>query len=193
VNWEALGAVAELIGAVGVIASLFYLAHQIRRNSSALEAATNQAISDAAQGRLVAVAQSPDLAEAFAKAVFSRDELSKRERVQVEFFTRATFRGLENAHVQYRQGLISQESWRAQEELLRNFLRLPHVKSGGPETGASTSKLSPSTLMASFPRSLLPNTYKASPRQEVKRSPPADFSGSFSLRRDRRPHREILS
>ena len=82
---------------------------------------------DAAQNRLVAVAQSPDLAEAFAKAVFSRDELSKRERVQVEFFFRATFRGIENAYVQHRQGLISQESWRAQEELLRNFLRLPHV------------------------------------------------------------------
>jgi len=42
-DWEAPGVVAELIGAVGVVASLFYLAHQIRRNSSALEAATNQA------------------------------------------------------------------------------------------------------------------------------------------------------
>ncbi len=126
-NWEALGAVAELIGAVGVIASLFYLAHQIRRSSSALEAATNQAIANAAQERLVAVAQSPDLAEAFAKAVFSREALSKRERVQFEFFVRATFRGLENAYVQRREGLISEESWRAQEGLLRNFLRVPHV------------------------------------------------------------------
>lgn len=131
-NWEALGAAAELIGAVGVIASLFYLALQIRRNSSALEAATNQAISDSAANRLVAVAQSPDLAEAFAKAVFSRDELSKRERVQVEFFFRATFRGIANAYLQHRQGLISQESWRAQEALLRNFLRLPHVQRWWP-------------------------------------------------------------
>lgn len=32
-----------------------------------------------------------------------------------------------NAYVQHRQGLISEESWRAQEGILRNFLRVPHV------------------------------------------------------------------
>lgn len=131
-DWEALGAVADLISALGVIASLFYVAHQIRRNSTALEAATNQAISDSAQNRLLALAQSPDLAEAWAKAVSSQDELSRRERAQVEFFVRATFRGIENAYVQHRQGLISQESWHGQEQLLRNFLRIPHLKRWWP-------------------------------------------------------------
>ncbi len=29
-NWDAIGAIAELLGAVGVIASLIYLATQIR-------------------------------------------------------------------------------------------------------------------------------------------------------------------
>lgn len=131
-DWGALSAVADVTSAVGVIASLFYVAHQIRRNSSALEAATNQAISDSAQNRLLALAQSPDLGEAWAKAVFSRDALSSRERVQVEFFARATFRGIENAYVQHRQGLISKESWRGQEQLLRNFLRVPHLRRWWP-------------------------------------------------------------
>jgi hypothetical protein len=58
-NWDALGAIAELVGAIGVVASLFYVASQIRRNSSALEAATNQAVSDSTQQRLLAPAQSP--------------------------------------------------------------------------------------------------------------------------------------
>jgi hypothetical protein len=40
-DWDALGGVAELLGAIGAIASLFYVASQIRRNSTALEAATN--------------------------------------------------------------------------------------------------------------------------------------------------------
>ena len=30
-NWDAIAAVAELLGAIGVIASLFYVASQIRR------------------------------------------------------------------------------------------------------------------------------------------------------------------
>jgi hypothetical protein len=32
-NWEAIGAVAEVMGAFGVIATLIYLAIQIRQNS----------------------------------------------------------------------------------------------------------------------------------------------------------------
>jgi hypothetical protein len=39
-NWEAIGAVSETLGAVGVIASLIYLASQLRSNAvaSAVEA-----------------------------------------------------------------------------------------------------------------------------------------------------------
>ena len=31
-NWDAIGAIAELLGAIGVIASLIYLATQIRQS-----------------------------------------------------------------------------------------------------------------------------------------------------------------
>jgi len=33
VNWEAFGAIAEAIGAIGVLATLFYLAVQIKLNT----------------------------------------------------------------------------------------------------------------------------------------------------------------
>jgi hypothetical protein len=37
VNWEALGAIANLVAALGVIATLIYLAIQIRQNSKQLQ------------------------------------------------------------------------------------------------------------------------------------------------------------
>ncbi len=36
-NWEAIGAIGETAGAVAVVATLFYLAIQIRQNSSSLD------------------------------------------------------------------------------------------------------------------------------------------------------------
>ena len=36
-NWEALGAIAETLGAIGVIATLVYLATQIRNNTNELK------------------------------------------------------------------------------------------------------------------------------------------------------------
>jgi hypothetical protein len=41
-NWEAVGAIAELFAAVGVIVSLLYLAAQIRQNTQSVQASTFQ-------------------------------------------------------------------------------------------------------------------------------------------------------
>ena len=37
-NWEAIGAIAESVGAIGVIVTLVYLASQLRSNTKAIEA-----------------------------------------------------------------------------------------------------------------------------------------------------------
>ena len=39
-NWDAIGAIAELLGAVGVIASLVYLASQMGQNARAARASS---------------------------------------------------------------------------------------------------------------------------------------------------------
>jgi hypothetical protein len=127
-NWDAVGALAELVGAVGVIVSLFYVASQIRRNSGALEASTNQAVADATQHRLLIPAQSPELASAFAKGISDASSLSPGERVQLDFFARATFRGIQNAFFQHRKGYISDEVWRDYETVLRSGARSSHMQ-----------------------------------------------------------------
>jgi len=43
-NWEALGATAELLGAIGVIATLVYLAVQIRQNNHQLRGSATTAV-----------------------------------------------------------------------------------------------------------------------------------------------------
>ena len=45
-NWEAIGAIGEVLGAVGVIASLIYLAIQVRQNTRSVEAATYQSVAE---------------------------------------------------------------------------------------------------------------------------------------------------
>lgn len=126
-QWDAVGAIAELVGAIGVVASLFYVASQIRRNSSALEAATNQAVSDSTQLRLLAPAQSSDLAAALANAHGDYEGLTPTEWIQLTFFSRATFRGVQNAFFQHRQGLLSESAWRDYEAIVRQNLKRPDI------------------------------------------------------------------
>ena len=46
VNWEAVGAIANLVAAFGVIATLIYLAIQIRQNSNQLRGSATIAVYD---------------------------------------------------------------------------------------------------------------------------------------------------
>ena len=43
-NWEALGAISELLGAIGVVVTLLYLSRQINRNSKQLEGSSTIAL-----------------------------------------------------------------------------------------------------------------------------------------------------
>jgi len=45
-NWDAIGAIGEVGGAVAVIATLIYLAGQLRQNTKALRSSTYQAFND---------------------------------------------------------------------------------------------------------------------------------------------------
>ena len=42
-NWDAIGAIAESLGVIGVIVTVVYVAVQIRHNSQAVQGATEQA------------------------------------------------------------------------------------------------------------------------------------------------------
>jgi hypothetical protein len=45
-SWDAIGAVGELLGALGVIASLIYLAIQIRQNTESVRMASHHGVAD---------------------------------------------------------------------------------------------------------------------------------------------------
>jgi hypothetical protein len=59
-NWEAVAAIGDLIGAVGVIVTLAYLAVQIRRNTLATYANSYQTYADSIIGNNLTIARSKD-------------------------------------------------------------------------------------------------------------------------------------
>jgi hypothetical protein len=89
-NWDAAGAIGEIVGAVAVVATLTYLAVQIRtaRIGSASEA-TYSALEAYSRWR-ANILQNSDIAEAVAKA--NRAEaLTDREQLQLRMLTDELF------------------------------------------------------------------------------------------------------
>lgn len=80
-NWDAIGAVGEILGAVGVLVTLVYLAAQIRANTQSRHAASLQSVLDGARDRyFLPMATSGESSEIFAGGLDSLDGLSDAEK-----------------------------------------------------------------------------------------------------------------
>jgi len=83
-NWEAIGAIAELLGAIGVIVSLIYLATQIRhsreqmeQNTRAMRAATHQEFNHQLHETMFNVLTAPGLSRVVQQGLIDLDQLDQ--------------------------------------------------------------------------------------------------------------------
>ena len=82
-NWEAIGAIGEVVGAVGVICTLVYLAVQIRQNNTNLEESTSAAINQSLADLNSRISSDEQFAELFLRG---REDLSTLTPVELERF-----------------------------------------------------------------------------------------------------------
>ena len=118
-NWDALGAIGELVSAVGVIGTLAYLALQIRGNTkeSRLNAAAD--ISRDYSAYLQHITADAELSKLWWIAVDGDyTSLTEAEQARVTMAMGNIIRILESAHVQYSSGRMDEKSWMGYDRLL---------------------------------------------------------------------------
>ncbi len=122
-----LGAIGEFVGAIAVVATLAYLAVQIRQNTRAMEEAerlalaqTYQMRADALQDMLVRAADSEHIGPILTKLtnvgypedISSLDQLSANERGRFRQWQIAQQTHWDNMFYQYQQGFLDDEYYR---------------------------------------------------------------------------------
>ena len=105
-NWEAVGAIGQVVGAVLVGVTLIYLALQLRQNTSALKSSTFVAISTSMGSTMEVLATHSDLSPLLIKAESGLDEFSAAERARFGFLMMMAFRRVEMVVVQRHLGFI---------------------------------------------------------------------------------------
>jgi hypothetical protein len=124
---EFLGDIGDLVGGVGVVVTLIYLAIQIKKNSLAVQMTALQMLQNEANQAAIAVASNPDLAKILVDAENGIDNLSPVGRCQVDYFATQFFETYESAYHMLSRGHIDHEIWAAwklgfQNELTSAFL-----------------------------------------------------------------------
>ncbi len=125
-NWEIAKFVAELLGTVGVFASLFYLAWQMKRSAAETRDASIHSIMELAI-QFRAESYRGELAEIRMKAA-AEEPLTPLELVKFEGYLSALFELTELVFVQYQKRKIDPEYFAAWELRTKAALVIPHVK-----------------------------------------------------------------
>ncbi len=125
-NWEAVGAFGEIVGAVGVVVSLLYLAIQIRGQNRESRLASVHELTESFRNAILSF-QNPNLADVFARAKTDFENLPETERLQFMSMVQHIFRVWEDAYHQYREKRLDPDLWEAMVVQFSGYLSLPGV------------------------------------------------------------------
>ena len=125
---ETLSALAQLIAAIGVIASLFYLAVQIRQNTRSQRSIVVDSLTSSLINLLGPQASDADLTRAFASATEDWYGTAAADRLRAVAVLFTLFKLFENAWFQKRQGTLDAQQWEGWDAYARMYFHLPGVK-----------------------------------------------------------------
>jgi hypothetical protein len=127
-NWDAIAAIAEVVGALAVLITLAYLAIQTRDNVKIMR---SKAIWDA-QVSFVEVnellADDGVVAEAVYKAISEPDSLTDKEIYRIHRFNRGWFQRMEAQFALYKAGILDREVWELRLGYAQGLLAKPPFK-----------------------------------------------------------------
>lgn len=122
INWEAIGALAEGLGAIAVIATVIYVALQIRNNSEAVLGSTEHALISQEMSLAALIAEHANI---YRRGKRNIDELDADEVVVFEQLVIASMALLYSAFAQYKRGLIPESTWHAYLSDWPNYINQP--------------------------------------------------------------------
>jgi hypothetical protein len=114
VNWDAIGAIGQIVGAIAVIATLGYLARQIKQQNASTSLNVQNGVLDELSRLNELLASDETLAVLFNKGVFDPDELSDGEAAQFSWMLRFCSNVYIKLHHLRQEGLVSQSDWENQ-------------------------------------------------------------------------------
>jgi len=110
-NWDALGAIAEFFGAVGVIATLIYLSIQVRVNTKATKDEATRSLMLANSEAAMDAAKDADLADIIQRGFYRPGELTPAEQARYNLYFFSYYNQVDYAYERFLEGELDERSW----------------------------------------------------------------------------------
>ena len=111
-NWDAIGAIGETLGAIAVFVSLLYLATQIRTQNKETRLTAIRELSQTMNEVSSSISSSSEMASIFNRATADGfEQLDATEGIRYATFLNTMFRTWENAYYQFADGRLDTRLW----------------------------------------------------------------------------------
>jgi len=124
-NWEAIAAVSEFVGAFAVVVSLIYLSIQIKGNTESARTSTYQSVVSEFGALNRAMASTPGLSMLFIRGMEDFSLLSADEKARCSQLFFVCFHNFENMFYQYRKGYLEDDVWLCWKRIMLAYYLRP--------------------------------------------------------------------
>jgi hypothetical protein len=133
-NWEAIGAIGEIIGASAVVISIVYLSIQIRQNSRVSKTMAIQNWAAAAALEKSSIFSDREFAELIAQAAIGDQDFEVADKLRIETYFIQLFNTFELLYFQKENGTIDAAFFHGKATAYQNNLLAPGIRNFWNET-----------------------------------------------------------
>ena len=124
-NWDAIGAIAELLGSIAVVVTLIFLAAQLRSNSAMVRNSVMQSQAAAMSGWAANLANDPELYDLYRRGLLADQDLTREEQGRFDLILVQVFQSISAIHQQYVNGGMDPTAWKANLETMGASFNTP--------------------------------------------------------------------
>jgi hypothetical protein len=121
-NWEAIGAVGEVVGAIAVVATIAYLAGQVRASNQAAQISSRISTERMYFDFLAQLVSSPELDELMKRGREDFDSLSASEKHRFSNVTLQFLQSISSTLAQHQMGVLSDDAWYEYLKIVRFWM-----------------------------------------------------------------------
>ena len=136
INWDAIGAISEALGALGVILTLVYLIRQIKQNTAATRSSAAASYSQASMSIANLLSRDVETNSLFYGYQDDLVPLSMDEKRRAQAIVSVYLHAMEEAFDLYREGTLTEEKWKSRYRQIGWVTNRPGFREYWDEFGA---------------------------------------------------------
>ena len=140
INWDAVSALAEIIGVITVVGSLIFVGFQMRQNTKALNMNSNHGIQEAFRDAVCRLAENDTLSSIFHSAISDPESITGIEKYRFALYLQSALQVYADAFYQNRIGTLDAFAWESIDAQMGNFLKVPAVRNYWESSGSNYPK-----------------------------------------------------